>query len=396
MNSIQQPQRQSVMDVIMLLMLYGVAFISMDKEYLAITLYGILPIVFAISIIHYNNPFHQNSYMKSLLFMYLWIGLTSVAAIYEDLAIDQMKQILGVIVLCSIFANLSKNAKNIPWLYGIYIVYYISILKFAQENLLGEIIMFEERLGGEDMNANMLAYFTFYTTIAIYVLGEFVKSGNIQIIFRVLFIATIALSFFIAMLTASRQVLILQLPLYIILMYIRYASKSKWQLLTMIAACAITVWIVKDQIIELYNGSLLEERNELSIEDDERTMVLQEAIEYGMDNPIFGLGPGNFVKYSSLKVFTHCTYAELFANSGVIAALIFIILVIRFILVQWKRYQRYGTRPYIIFCLFGIFFAIDNFFYVFYTSLWLMGFFILVATHSEIYHQNNIRALSKE
>ncbi len=385
---INYPQKQSVMDVIMLFLLYVVAFVFMDKGYLAMVLYRILPLLFVLSIITYGNPFRQNWYMKMLFVLFGWIGITYFAAFYKDVAFDQMKQLLGVVMMCSICANLSKNNKNIPWLYGVYILYYISILRFAHDNVLDEITMFEERLDGEGVNANMLAYFTFYTTIAIYMLGDLVKWKYVRVLFRVLFILTIVLSFFIAMLTASRQVLIMQVPLYLALFTIRYTVKSIWHFLLLAVVFVIVILSVKDSIIGLYDGSLLEERYELSVEEDDRTLILKEAFEYGLENPLFGLGPGNFMKYSSRRAFSHCTYVELFANSGLMAALMYILLLLRFIVIQWRRYKMYKQTPYLIFAIFGIFFSIDNFFYVFYTGLWLMGFFMLVATHSEMYHKN--------
>ena len=374
----------------MVLLLYLAAWIFMNESLLSIVLYIIIPFVFVLSIISCGNPFRNNRYLTQLLVLYAWIGLTYVGAMYVIEAKTQMKQIIGVILLCSVFANLAKNKKLIPWLYGVYIVYYIGILRFAQQTILNEITIFEERLDGEGMNANMLAYFTFYATMAIYMLGECInKWPYVRRVFRLLFIATIALSFFVAMLTASRQVMILQTPLYLILMYARYATKSFKGFLLILVVTVCLILSYSDLIIHLYDGSLLQERNQMSIEDDERTLVIKEAVKYGFENPLFGLGPGNFVKYSSYNVFSHCTYTELFANSGLFAVLIYVILLFRFIWTQWLRYIRSKQIPYLIFCIFGVFFVVDNFFYVFYNGLWLMGFFVLVATHSETYYHQD-------
>lgn len=371
----------------MILLLYVSAAMSMYEDYLPIILYAIIPFVFALSILSYGNPFSDNRYMRYLIIMYSWIGLTYFGALYTEEALTQMKQILGVVLMCSICANLAKNESNILWLYGLYIVYYLAILRFAQQNVLDDVVMYEERLDDEKMNANMLAYFAFYTTIAIYMLGEFAKSQFVRKTFRTLFFATIAMSFFIAMLTASRQVMIIQTPLFLILVFIRYAKsyKSLWLIFVLLLCVGL---LFSDSIKELYEGSLLQQRNEMEVEDDERVLVMREAVQYGLQHPVFGLGPGNFVRYSVHKVFSHCTYTELWANSGIIALLIYVIMLLKFIILQWQRYRQYRQVSYLLFCIFGIFFAIDNFFYVFYSGLWLMGFFILVAAHSEAYHNN--------
>lgn len=387
MNKILNTKRNTLVDAIMILLLYVSAAMSMYEEYLPIILYAVIPFVFALSVLSYGNPFSDNRYMRYLIIMYAWIGLTYFGAIYSEEALVQMKQILGVVLMCSICANLAKNERNIHWLYGLYIVYYIAILRFAQQNVLENIVMYEERLDDEKMNANMLAYFTFYITIAIYMLGEFVKSQFVKKTFRILFLTTIALSFFIAMLTASRQVLIIQAPLYVILMFIRYAKSYKGILL--ISALLLGIGLLfSDSIKDVYEGSVLQERNEMEVEDDERVLVMREAVQYGLQHPIFGLGPGNFAKHSIHKVFSHCTYTELWANSGIIALFIYVIMLLKFIILQWQRYRQYRQIPYLLFFIFGVFFALDNFFYVFYSGLWLMGFFILVAAHSEAYHNN--------
>lgn len=383
-------KRNIIVDTIAISLLYAAAWLSINESYLSIVLYAIIPIAFVLSSISYGNPFRNNRYMIILLIMYGWIGLTYFGALYVEEAQEQMKRILGVIIMCSICANMSKNERNIPWLYGVYIVYYIAIIRFAQKNVLDEIIIYEERLDHEKLNANELAYFTFYTTIAIFMLGEFIKYSTIRRAFRILFFATIVLSFFIAMLTASRQVLIVQIPLFVIFILLRYASKIKTLLLVLALLIGAT-FVLSDSVQQLYDGSILQERNELSVEEDERTLVMQEAVQCGIEHPVFGVGPGNFVKYSVHNVFSHCTYTELWANSGIIAVVLYIVMLLSFIVIQWKRYRQYRQYPYLIFCIFGIFFVVDNFFYVFYSGLWLMSFFILVASHSEVYHKNQIR-----
>lgn len=40
-----------------------------------------------------------------------------------------------------------------------------------------------------------------------------------------------------------------------------------------------------------------------------------------------------------------------------------------------------------VFFICGLIYVFDNFFYVFYIDLWLIGFFMLLASHSEQYYK---------
>ena len=141
--------------------------------------------------------------------------------------------------------------------------------------------------------------------------------------------------------------------------------------------------------MEVYNDSKLKERNSIEIKEDGRILLLKDVIRIGNDHFPLGVGANNFVVYSYNKGFSHNTYLELYVNEGIIGVSIYIYLMLSFIITQWKRYRRTKDLMYYYFLLAGIFFAVDGFFYVFYPYLWLIGFFILISTHSECYYKNN-------
>ena len=64
-------------------------------------------------------------------------------------------------------------------------------------------------------------------------------------------------------------------------------------------------------------------------------------------------------------------------------------LLLKFLVVQWKRYRRYKDNMFLVFLVFGLMYAVDCMFYVFYTQPWLMAFFFLVAIHGENYYELN-------
>lgn len=375
-------------EILCIILLYFAASVSLIDSLNPLALYGAIPLSFLISL-SVGNSLKTNNYLKRLLVLILWVAATYFSAVYVEEANNQMKNLLGVFVLSMTIANLSSDKRCVPWLYGVFIILLIQALVYANSHIMIEgFDTATDRLNDEKLNANTLAYYTFFVTFAIYELGNsfLIKNRVIANIFRLLFLAMYGVSFTVAILTGSRQVLIIQIPLLVLLTFIRYiegASLKRKLLFVLIAAVACVASI--DPITKSYDNSYLKVRSETKAKDDVRALLLQDAIKVGCQHPIMGVGPGNYVRYSFNRHFSHCTYTELFANTGVIGALIYVSLLLMFLTSQWKRFWKYRDKTYLVFLVCGLIYLFDNFFYVFYVDLWLIGFFILLASHSETY-----------
>lgn len=375
-------------EILCIILLYFAASVSLIDSLNPLALYGAIPLSFLISL-SVGNSLKTNNYLKRLLVLILWVAATYFSAVYVEEANNQMKNLLGVFVLSMTIANLSSDKRCVPWLYGVFIILLIQALVYANSHIMIEgFDTATDRLNDEKLNANTVAYYTFFVTFAIYELGNsfLIKNRVIANIFRLLFLAMYGVSFTVAILTGSRQVLIIQIPLLVLLTFIRYiegASLKRKLLFVLIAAVACVASI--DPITKSYDNSYLKVRSETKAKDDVRALLLQDAIKVGCQHPIMGVGPGNYVRYSFNRHFSHCTYTELFANTGVIGALIYVSLLLMFITSQWKRFWKYRDKTYLVFLVCGLIYLFDNFFYVFYVDLWLIGFFILLASHSETY-----------
>lgn len=375
-------------EILCIILLYFAASVSLIDSLNPLALYGAIPLSFLISL-SVGNSLKTNNYLKRLLVLILWVAVTYFSAVYVEEAKNQMKNLLGVFVLSMTIANLSSDKRCVPWLYGVFIILLIQALVYANSHIMIEgFDTATDRLNDEKLNANTVAYYTFFVTFAIYELGNsfLIKNRVIANIFRLLFLAMYGVSFTVAILTGSRQVLIIQIPLLVLLTFIRYiegASLKRKLLFVLIAAVACVASI--DPITKSYDNSYLKVRSETKAKDDVRALLLQDAIKVGCQHPIMGVGPGNYVRYSFNRHFSHCTYTELFANTGVIGALIYVSLLLMFITSQWKRFWKYRDKTYLVFLVCGLIYLFDNFFYVFYVDLWLIGFFILLASHSETY-----------
>ena len=345
--------------------------------------------IFAFLAVSDHKP---NRYMKLQIALYLWIAFTALSAYDDGLAMKELVRIFGCSLLIVAFDHLSKDNRLITWLYLVYIVLYLGMVNYARTNILTDLFDYtEDRLGNERLNANMMAYFTFFTTFTIYILANTFKRRWVVVLFQILFLLSPVWSFLIAILTASRQVIVIQIPLIAFLLYIRYFMQKK--LITKIVFIALCIFIGAVMLrvgAEYYEGSALSQRNELNIEDDARMSHIKNAIKTGLEHPIVGVGPGCYGIYSlGVYTFSHNNYTELFANSGFPALVLCVVMFWKFIKTQWKRYFKTRDIMFFSFFTFGLIYAIDNMFYVFYTSPWLIAFFFLVAGHSENYYQMN-------
>lgn len=381
-------------NVIIILCIWLSAFASLYSDSAnSLALYVMLPIAFVLSIFQQGLG-KTNVYLKILVALILWICFACLWAEYIEDAFNQLKQLLGTFIIAVIFTIVAKKEDNIPYLYVGYIVLMISALMYADREILNEIDTDIERLNDEKLNANTLAYYLFYVTFAIYELGIMSKLRFLKITWDILFILLIPLTFFISLLTASRQVLIIQIPLFAILLYLRYVrNKKMFHKIVFLAIAAASIIISLPNIERSYNESILKTRSELDVSDDIRVELFKDAVNVGLDHFPLGVGPGNYVHYSFSGHFSHNNYLELFATVGIVGVVLYLSMLWIFLRRQWVRYCRFKDLQYLIFFVFGLVYAVDGFFYVFYPHLWLMGAFMLVAAHSETYYDRQVKLL---
>lgn len=283
------------------------------------------------------------------------------------------------------YGSNARKPNIVPWLYGVYILVFISSIYYGLTNILNASYdIGSDRLNDDNLNANTLAYFLLYSTFAIFILADVVPKKLLSRLFRIGFWLMIPVAFFVAIFTASRQILLTSIPLTLLLFFVRYIKGSgrKYILHTLIVIAVAGSFIVP-KFLDIYDNSFLKKRTELDLNEDSRTLLLKDAISVGLENPIVGVGPGNYVMYSYNKHFSHCSYTELFANSGFLALILYAGLILTFMKKQFKRYVFHKDAIYLTFIVFGLIFIVDNMFFVFYNNLWLISFFILVSAHSD-------------
>lgn len=371
-----------------LLCLFFFAYASLASDTLnAVALYVAIPVAFGICFFQSRCLF-TNKYYLYLVILFVWEIFSSIWSFDIKLTINELHRMLGVILLCYIISIQTRHTSNVIGLYCVYFFLYINAWIYASSHDL-IVVDFSgiERLNDLKLNANILAVYTTYSTFAAFIIAEITKSKIWETVFRIVFFLMIPLSFFVALTTASRQVLVIQIPLIFLLLWRRYfVNGVKYKSLYLILFFLISI-ILFSTIKEVYDNSFLALRSESKVSDDVRMTLLKDAINVGVEKFPLGVGAGNFIMFSKTKNFSHNSFAELFANTGMIGLLIYATLLIKFLKQQWKRFRQTKDNMFIYFFIFGIIFSAFQVFYVFYIDIWLMSFFILVAIHSDSYYK---------
>lgn len=342
-----------------------------------ICLYVFLPLSFVLVLSQNRDIYETNRFLKLLFVLYFWFLISSFFSVDVNESFLQVKRTVATFILCTVFASIGKKRPVVG--YVIYLLFFIALLYYAYFNILSIIDVSEERMQDDNVNANMFAYYTSFTTFALFILSY--CSTNKKRLFNVLFLGMIPLSFIVALLTGSRQTLLVQIPLIASLLGVKYVRNGKGVLVfSLIILVAILLFFSFGE--GMYEHSTLAHRNELSVGDDERTFLIKDAFRVGFNNIVLGVGPGCYKLVNPTHHYAHCAYAELIACSGLPALAIYVSMLIIFIKTQIKRYYASKNRLFLSFALFGVIFSFQNLFYAFYLLPWLMSFFVLVSSHS--------------
>ena len=377
-----------------ILCLFFAASVSLLSDSLnVIALYMAIPLAFLLTFFKCEN-LAPNRYMTLLLWLYVWDGLSSFWALYPATANVELKRILGAFLLTYIVTVNGRERNMLKYLYVTFIILYIGAWIYASQNslIMAEIAGNQERLNDAKLNANTMAYYTFYVTFACFSLSSVMDSKFWSRIWKYLFLVMIPLSFYVALVTASRQVLLIQAPLISFLLFERYYRQAGRKIrILFVCMCVMVVLLVAQKVMDIYDNSYLATRAETDISEDSRSKLLLDAMKVGFDHFPIGVGAGNYIHYSFKHRFSHCSYTELFANNGIVGLGVYLSLLYRFLKLQWQRYRWTNDRQFMIFLFFGWIFVFYLFLYVFYTYLWLIAFFVLIAAHADLYYRELIQ-----
>jgi hypothetical protein len=387
-NNLQMPSFSSEFFFMILLFIVFVPS-SFDKDINAVSLYAIIPFLFIYSLFQSVSLFTKFRFYRLFIFLFFWILFSGIVAADKDLYWAEIKAILGVVMFSFVLIHFCwKNYRYIYFFYFLYIVKFLYIFLYAYQNGLFAVDLNSERFGLDELNSNVFGYFGFFALIGAFLLATHTQKFQKKF-YTFLFYFIFILVVTAGILAASRGTLVVAIIAFTLLLIIRYlypiSLRSVFPLM-LIAISAIAIIVYLDNN---FQNSLILAR--FDVKEDSRYSLLLTAFQLGSENPIFGVGAGNFVLYNPEKVFTHNSFAELWATNGAVALILFI-LILTEVFKNINRYTKLGGDKkisYYFMIIWGTY-CIYNFFYVFYINLFMLGFLFLIRIHLE--HLNTIRS----
>ena len=94
-------------------------------------------------------------------------------------------------MLIVVISKLVHNKALIPYLYFAYVIVYVSSWYYAQTHILTVLDLSVERMSDDKLNANTLAYYTFYYTIATFICVDLINKPKVKKVFQLLFLLSI-------------------------------------------------------------------------------------------------------------------------------------------------------------------------------------------------------------
>ncbi len=393
MNNNFSKLRSNFFEKIYLYALIVLTFLSYFFEELNLFLiYFLIPFLFIYCVIRYVKIF-LNIYVFLFLLLLIWSILSAlIVGIDTASSIKVLRSILLTYFFGFQVVALSQNSSsNLKLFYLLIFWFFLGslYLVFIRYDLASANVFetgFRDSLEAyENVNANRFGYFLLFFTFIAFIYGEKNINNKNSIFFRIIFNFSILFVIVMALYTGSRQIIILNIPLYLILLLIRYRKYFSGKIvgfLIFVIALLVIGSSLKSIIEKSEVGSRIESEE---LETDARTLVSALAISYGMENPLFGIAPGH-VEYR-LEMISHNSFTEIFAETGFIGLMIYLAILLYGLYVQIYRFKKTRDYIFVYFAVFVFFYIIDNNFYVFYSWYLLFAIFFLVVTHSDYYYR---------
>lgn len=344
----------------------------------------IIPAGFLISTILNKKKFGRLMNSKPLL-IYIIFTLLSLMSISYSLntSIAVESAFKGLIVLffsISIFSIGSSSLRLYKTLLVtaslIPILLFFTII-FGEVNL--SLIDRDESL----MDPNYYGYFSFIGISSLFIL----KSIKNNLVIRIGIICLILISFFFGIVNASRATFIITI-LISVLSYsfdIFKSGKSKFKILFSLLFFLLVILSTYIFFTDNLLDQLLFQRFEaLETVESPRQFHARKAIEIGLQNPVFGVGAGNYSvvpKRYEFGSFSHNTFTEVFANFGLIGLSLYSYLqYIIFKRLKNRLRNKHIFKSHFIIQLLIVFFVFQvySIFYVVYLDTIFMFLFSLI------------------
>lgn len=361
--------------------LYLWAFSTFIPSINQVVLWGLIPISFLLCLRHYYNIL-ANKYMILLLIIYLIYTAMLPMATHHEAAISSISRVWGTYIVCFISICLGQKRVTFNLSCGAWILMLLVLLWYAQTHITETLDIVHKRLQDGNLNANTFAYILLIVSYIVFYKGDNLQ-GRYQKWWKIGLIVLLPLSWYISLLAASRQVIVLIIPFIVLLLLRRYFRFTLRNIFITVVITAASIGAYLHWGAKLYEGSFLSQRMEIKVTEDARAQLVRESFEIISEHPLTGIGPDQFRFNSQEGVGAHNTFLELMDDSGVVNGFLYFILLWTFIRSNFIRWRRLHSDFFFAVTAYGVAFFIQNFFYIFFGAPQLIGFFFLIAAYSD-------------
>jgi len=370
-------------DFIVMILLF-VVFIpsSFNHDINIISLNVIIPLLFFYSIYKSSYLFGKFRAFRLFLVLFCWMLLSGIVATDTDLYLNEIKKILQCFMFIFVLIRFSRsNFRYIYYFYVLYIIKFIYIFYYAYQNGLFTVDVNSERFNLDELNANVFGYFGFFGLVGSFLLATYTQKLQ-KTFYNILFFIIFGLVITAGILAASRATLLISVIAFGLLMMIKYLYPITIRSLIPIVLMVLSMVFIGKNLDNTLQNSFVKGR--FDTKEDSRFELLSKAFDVGKDNLVLGVGSGNFVLYNQTRQFSHNSFAELWANNGVVALILFV-LILAHALKKIREYLKLGgnKKNALYFLVIWASYCVYNFFYVFYINFFMLAFIFLIMMHLE-------------
>lgn len=290
MGTVRKPDRV----IVPLLFLFSA--VVWRSSYYILSLYVAIPLFIIYCFRYYFSDIRGCKQWGAYVFLIVWMFLSCLVSDEPEPALRRMIPITASFLLAFSSYSITKNSKYSGIMYFSYIALlgYLLYVNISRGEFVGSFDYSNEleRKNNMKLNANDYAYYMLFATMSLKMLTD-VLGDKLRAIWKLFFyVLFMALSFYVALLTASRQVLTLQIPLFLFIIFYDFlwTKKSGNAIILFVIITAIIVAL--PIIVDLYSNSYLATRSQVTYQEDIRSQLLQRAVDQGFTEPIFGVGLG--------------------------------------------------------------------------------------------------------
>lgn len=362
-------------------LLFVFAAVMWRTQYYQLCLYVAIPAMIAYTFWFYKKSVFQCKYLKSYTIILALIVLSSMINGGGARAVSMLVPIVATYLISLTLYGLTQNGNNTKMLCIAFMGLYVSIM---YATLTGEAFVADfdydnetDRRGNTILNANQYAYFSLFAIMATRILLGYKDKLWAIAKLGIYFILVIA-ACYTALMTASRQVLLLEIPLIAYYFYHDFLKEGKGTYKTLFIVAIIAIMVYGAPLFfQYYDNSYLSVRSETAVNEDARSSLMLTAIELGLNHPFLGVG------LDANTSFSHCTYTHLFSRCGIICAFIYIFMIINAIMVQRKRYKCTRDSYYNILTISLCLFAVANLFYSYINQPYMLPILFLLVGEAD-------------